>query len=136
MADSQGRRAWLVRWEWAGNHASVEQPVAAILSPRLGGERVRLAVEMLYASLSYTPYEMLAVARQYGSFNPYPAKFATTSVQVGGRTAHVRWAGEIICGHNPWLAARKAYIWPLRDGSGGVDWVDDERPTMVSPRGC
>jgi hypothetical protein len=63
MAVRQGRKAWLVRWEWAGNHAAVEQPVAAILSPRLGGEQVLRAVEMLYAVLSYTPDEMLGAAQ-------------------------------------------------------------------------
>ncbi|HYM46072.1 MAG TPA: hypothetical protein VES65_07935 [Solirubrobacteraceae bacterium] len=131
MAESQARKAWLVRWEWAGDRAAVEEPVAAILSPRLGGEQVRRAVEMLYASASYSPDEMLRAAQQHGSFNPYPAEFATVSVKVNGQTARVRWEGEITCGHNPWLTARKARVWPLRDYSGGVGWVDDERPAVA-----
>jgi hypothetical protein len=131
MTARQGRRAWLVRWEWAGEHAAVEQPVAAILSPRLGGEGVRRAVEMLYAVLTYRPDEMLAAARQHGGFNPYPAQFATVSVYLGELTANVPWEGEVICGANPWLAARKARIWPLRDDSGSVGWEDDERPTVI-----
>jgi hypothetical protein len=130
----RGRKAWLVRWEWAGNHAAVEQPVAAILSPRLGPERVRQAVELLYASLSYTPDEMLEAARD-GGFNPYRATFNTVNVRMDGRDLQVPWQGEIACGHNPWLAARKARVWPLGDGSGGVGWVDDERPTKI-PRGA
>jgi hypothetical protein len=130
MAKPRSHKAWLVRWEWAGNHAAIKQPIAAILSPRLGGEQIRRAVEMLYASASYTPDEMLRAAQQHGSFNSYPAEFATVSVRVNGQTARVRWQGEITCGHNPWLAARKARIWPLRDGSGGVGWADDERPTI------
>ncbi len=131
MTVRQGRKAWLVRWEWTGDHAAREQPVVAILSPRLGGERVRRAVEMLYAVLTYRPDEMLGAAQQYSSFNPYPAEFATVSVNVDGGTAQVPWEGEIVCGHNPWLAARKARIWPLQDGSGGVGRVDDERPTVA-----
>jgi hypothetical protein len=82
MTARQGRKAWLVRWEWAGNHAAVEQPVAAILSPRLGGEGVRRAVEMIYAVLTYRPDEMLAAAQQYGGFNPYEAEFGTVSVDL------------------------------------------------------
>lgn len=39
-----------------------------------------------------------------------------------------------MCGHNPWLAARKARIWPLHDGSGGVGWEDDERVTTIPVR--
>ncbi len=131
---AHGRKAWLVRWEWAGNHAAVEQPVAAILSPRLGGEGVRRAVELLYAVLSYSPDEMLAAAQQHGGSNPYPAKYGTVSVNLGDHTANVPWEGEVICGHNPWLAARKARIWPLRDGSGGVGWEDDERLTTIPLR--
>lgn len=134
MAQPKGRKAWLVRWEWAGGHAAVEQPVAAILSPRLRGEQVRRAVEMLYASAWYTPAEMLRAAQQHDSFNPYPAKFATVSVEVSGQTARVRWEGEVLCGHNPWLAARKALIRPLQDGSVGVGWVDDERPARLLNR--
>ena len=73
MTAGQGRKAWLVRWEWAGAHAAVEQPVAAILSPRLGGEGIKRAVETLYAVLTYRPDEMLGAAQQHDSFNPYPA---------------------------------------------------------------
>jgi len=108
----------------------VEQPVAAILSPRLGPERVRQAVEVLYASLSYTPDEMLEAARD-GGFNPFRATFNTVTVRMDGRALQVPWQGEVVCGHNPWLAARKARVWPLRDGSGGVGWEDDPRPTAL-----
>lgn len=44
-----------------------------------------------------------------GSVDP-PAEFATVSVKVTGKAARVRSEGEIICGHNPWPAARKARI--------------------------
>jgi len=74
---------------------------------------------------------MLSVARQ-GGFNPYPAKFGTVSVKTGQGSALVHWQGEIICGHNPWLSARKARVWSLEDDSEGVGWEDDERPRGLS----
>ncbi len=124
-------KAWVVRWESADAHAAVEQPVAAIVSPRLRGRQVRVTVELLHAVLSYTPDEMLAAARQHNAHNPYPAKFGTVSVNVRGERLQVPWEGEVICGHNPWLAARKARVWPLGDGSGNVRWEDDPRPTSI-----
>jgi hypothetical protein len=129
----KGRKAWLVRWEWAGKHAAVEQPVVAILSPRLSGQRVRQTVEMLYASLSCTPDEMLEAAFN-GDSKPHRAQFNTISVHLDGREVQVPWSGEVVCGHNPFLVARKARVWPLRDGSGGVRWEDDPRPTVVGTR--
>ncbi len=118
----------MIRWEWAGDHAAFEQPVAAMLSPRLGDAQVRRIVELLYASLLYQPEEMLRAAQQHGSFNPYTAKLGSVSMKVGGEIKHVPWGGEVVCGHNPWLTARKARVWALGDGSGNVGWEDDERP--------
>lgn len=128
----KGRKVWLVRWEWAGKHAAVEQPVVAILSPRLSGQRVRQTVGLLYASLSCTPDEMLEIARD-GDSNPHRAQFNTISARLDGREAQVPWSGEVVCGHNPFLVARKARVWPLRDGSGGVGWIDDDRPEIIPP---
>jgi hypothetical protein len=45
---SRKSRAWLVTWEWAGDHAKRTDKVVAIFGPRLGGERVRELVEFLY----------------------------------------------------------------------------------------
>jgi len=73
MAEPQSRKAWLVRWEWAGNsRGRWAAPSPPSSPPRLGGEQVRRAVEMLYASASYTPDEMLRAAQQHGSFQPVP----------------------------------------------------------------
>ena len=43
-------RAWVIRWEWSGRHAAVEQPVAAVLRPQLGGRNLLRIVEALYAA--------------------------------------------------------------------------------------
>jgi hypothetical protein len=76
---------------------------------------------------------MLAAARQHDAHNSYPAEVGTVSVKVSGERLQVPWVGEVICGDNPWLAARMARVWPLGDGSGNVRWEDDPRPTSVPP---
>ena len=70
----RGVRAWVVRWEWAGPHAAVDQPVAAVLSPRIGGANLLRLVETLHAAREYAPDEMLNAMRRNGR-NPYPAKW-------------------------------------------------------------
>jgi hypothetical protein len=66
-----------------------------ILDPRMSPERVREIVELFYhseASLSEKVAWRLRKREQ-----SYPAEFVT----IEG----VRWAGQITCGHNPWLVA-------------------------------
>jgi len=51
---SRGIKAWLVTWEWSGEHAKRDDKVAAIFNPRLGIERIREYVEFIYATENYT----------------------------------------------------------------------------------
>jgi hypothetical protein len=129
MASRDVIRAWVVRWEWAGAHAAVAQPVAAVLRPQLSAEHVRRIVEALYAARQYSPDEMVEAIRRRGH-QPYPARFSTVRVDPDGRgrSYTVRWEGEVFCGANPFLLARKARVWPAADGSGAVHWEDDPRP--------
>lgn len=75
---------------------------------------------------------MLDAIRRNGQ-NPYRAEWSTIEVKAssGGKT-HVPWLGEVVCGHNPFLVARLARVWSADDGSGGIEWEDDQRPE-VSP---
>ena len=43
------QKAWLLTWEWAGQHAAVEDRIAGILRPRLSQEKVGEIVETIYA---------------------------------------------------------------------------------------
>ena len=115
-----GASAWLVTWEHCGDHARPKERVAAVLSPKLGAERVRELVEFLYLNATSSVEERIGFARDKGS-NPYHAQF--------GAVHGVPWTGQIQCGHNPWLFARlvdhlRAYR--NEDGSEAVEW--DERP--------
>ena len=91
-------RAWLITWEWVGDHARVDDPIAAILNPRMSSERDRQIVEFIYVNSTYSLSERLQYANNR-KFNPYPARF--------GLLEGLTWDGYIECGHNPWLFARK-----------------------------
>jgi hypothetical protein len=96
MKKRKAFKAWLVTWEWFGNHAKPKDKIVEILDPRITPERVRQIVELLYhrdASLREKIAWRLSKRTQI-----YPAEFQTME--------GVRWTGEIICGHNPWLRAR------------------------------
>ena len=118
-------KAWLVTWEWCGDHAKRDDKVAAIFNPRFSAERVRELVEFIHLSAMYTLGEQAACA-QNKKRNPYPADFGAT--QYG-----VTWTGEIFCGHNPYLYARLVDDLAVEDegeGKGKVLW--NERPKPAS----
>jgi len=92
-------KAWLITWEWSGNHAKRDDKIVAVLNSRLSMSRVAELVEFLYLAEYYTLSEKMAVAHRRRE-NPYPAQYE--------RQAN---SGPlIICGHNPHLVAH---------------WVDD-----------
>jgi len=117
MKTHKGLSAWLVTWEWCGDHAKPEGKIAEILSPRLSPERVREIVELLYnqtASLSEKVAWRLLKRPQ-----AYPAEF----LMIEG----VPWQGQVHCGHNPWLLARRVdnlVISSGEDGKGAASWTD------------
>jgi hypothetical protein len=90
-------KAWLVTWEWVGDHAKRADVIAALLNPRLSAKRVGDIVELLYANEYYSLGERMAYIPKKKK-NPYPAVF--------GRVDGVQWRGQITCGHNPFLFAR------------------------------
>jgi hypothetical protein len=47
MSSRHSCRAWVIRWEWEGDRAAVEQRVAAVLPSRTSPERVRQIMEVL-----------------------------------------------------------------------------------------
>jgi hypothetical protein len=114
MAVRRGTKAWVVRWAWSGPHAAIDRQIAAILRPQLGETSLLRIVDALYAARQYEPDEMLAFIRPNWQ-PPYRAHLGTI-----GR---VPWAGEIICGHNPYLVARLARVWATQDGR--IEWEDD-----------
>jgi hypothetical protein len=128
----KGRKAWLVTWDWAGDHAAVPErdAVAAILRPQTSPDTVKRIVELLYAAREYHPADKLGALTR----NPYPAQFNTVEIEQPLRDGEVfkqtvPFAGQIVCGHNPFLYARLVDNLRLRDSTNpnaGLIW--DERP--------
>lgn len=118
-----GISAWLVTWEWAGDHAKSERKIAAVLNPHWFPDRVREYVEFIYVNSSYAISERIAYAKNR-SFNPYPAQFMRLA---GG----IPYEGEIICGDNPWLFARRVDHLAATgepDCEEAVVWTERPRP--------
>jgi hypothetical protein len=116
--------AWLVTWEWAGDHAKPAEKVVAVLNPRLGGKRVRELVELLYIQSGATLAEKLTWAL-HPSRNPYPAQC--------GILDGAPWEGEVTCSHNPWLFARlvdSIVVEPGADGKERATWKERPKPDL------
>jgi len=112
--------AWLITWEWAGDHARREDRIAGILSSRLTAEQIKEIVETIYANEFYTYRERIAFAKDRKA-NPYPATFD----DIDG----IPWQGRIRCGHNPWLEARLVDNLLVLQGANGDEELSwDERP--------
>jgi hypothetical protein len=83
MATPKWTRAWVIRWEWMGDHAAVDQSVAAILRRQTGAEQVRRIVEMLHAARQYAPDEMLFAIRRNGHNRTWRSSGQRSSTPVG-----------------------------------------------------
>jgi hypothetical protein len=119
----RGRAAWLVTRHWIADHPRWE--VAAIFGPRLGGVRVREFVELIWVTSAYfTLHEQVSMMWPQHGRTPYAAKFGQT--KEGDP-----WEGEILCGDDPYLRARR-----VDDLTVERDEKDVERPVWKErPRG-
>ncbi|MBU2701157.1 hypothetical protein Ga0466249_002271 [Sporomusaceae bacterium BoRhaA] len=86
--------AWLIKWKWIGDHAKVENDIAAIVNYRTSPDNVKSLVEQLYVNslclrdrLRYVKSKSSLVYKANSDIN-----------------------GTIICGDNPFLEARKVDI--------------------------
>ena len=111
----RGQTAWLLTWEWMGDHAAVEDRIAAILRPRLSQNIVGVIVENLYAIHQYSPRE-IALWSKRPKENPYKAQW---------------YNGHCHCGHNPCLNA--AYVYDLtitEDPETGLETIKWGHPPL------
>lgn len=118
----QSKSAWVVTWDWAGDHAKVDDWLVAILSSRLSAETVKDFVERFYVSCTGSPAEKLAYAKDRRRF-PYRPEF--------DRINGVPYEGRIWCGDNPFLHAR--FVDNLKvdfeeDGEERLTWDERDRP--------
>jgi hypothetical protein len=128
----EGYRAWLVRWDWAGEHARVDREVIAVLPPQTSAAEVAKFIERYYSASAYQPDEMLQFMRVPDA-NPYRARFGTvTAILEDGTATQVRWDGDVFCGHNPFIVASRVHdlkASPVADGSR-LTWEEAPRPVV------
>jgi hypothetical protein len=105
--DAEAKSAWLVTWE--GTSGVPDDSIAAILNYRLSASSVKDFVELLHASLTYSPQEKLRLAKDPKT-NPYPATMTLFQ--------------HIHCGHNPHLHAR--LVSDLKVTDGELKWTEPQ----------
>ena len=91
-------KAWLVTWDWFGDHAAVEDPLVAIFTSKRSDEWVVGWVESFYLAHTCTAEEMMYYANRK-KLIPYPA---INPMTING----IPHGSRIQCGRNPWLYAR------------------------------
>jgi hypothetical protein len=121
------KTAWLITWEWIGDHAAVEDKVVAVVNYRRPASYIKDLMEQLYIEKTSSASEKVAYAKDMKS-NPYPASFGS----VGG----VQWRGRLLCGHNPHLFARLVsnVRVEMQDGEEILLWEERPVPAPVMSR--
>lgn len=119
-----GHKGWVIRWEWMGDHAAVEQPFISVLSPRLGHQEVARFIQRYYAAKTFTPSEQVEYMLRKTRPFPFPVNFARTTIQYpDGRTLSGPWTGAMACGDNPYIVARLATNVHVEYPDGGTRGV-------------
>ena len=109
VVQKDGYKAWIIRWEWDGDHAAVEDPFIAALPPQFGSQKIRCFVELYYAARFLTPPEQLHYIVRKRAPNPFPARFGVATWQdEAGNVRNLRWDDQVICGDNPFIVAQRA----------------------------
>jgi len=87
-------KAWIIKWNGIGDHVQVDQEIVAVLSARTSPKKICEYLELLYKTQECSLSDQIEQARYNNPRqNPYPANFTNN------------WAGNIVCGHNPYLEA-------------------------------
>jgi len=79
----RNQKAWLLTWEWIGDHAAVEDRIAGILRPRLSRDVVTEIVETIYAVHEGYVSELAYWSRRPQEM-PYKAHWSQNHCCCGG----------------------------------------------------
>lgn len=123
-------KAWLITWEWIGDHAKRDNKIVAVVDPRWRPSRVQEFVELLYINLTYGIGERVYYALHRRK-NPYQANYIDSPS---------RWPPAFHCGHNPFLMAQLVEDLQAEtheDGTETAAWKDvrsGRRKTLTTKR--
>lgn len=114
------KRAWLLTWEWLGDHAQVKDKFVAIISSRYGNETVKSFIEQYYTSNYLAWYEQISYAKSK-KHCPYKVQSGTVNVSAtlqkeASLPPYVLFSDSMMIGGNPWLWGRIVY-----DVESGID---------------
>lgn len=104
------KRAWVVTWEWCGDHAKKNKEIISFFDYRVNERFIKRFVERIYADSEYTLNERLRFLK-YPSQNPYKAEYGSI--------------GLVTCGHNPWINAK--IVLNLRIENNNLVWDEINR---------
>lgn len=115
--------AWLITWQWFGNHAKVDDPLVTVFSARKPAKSIAEFVETLYLMTSCTA-EGLAYFLNRANKIPYKA--------VEGEIINgIPHGDRIRCGHNPWIYARKVSKLTIEINKGkGTEIISWQEPPV------
>ena len=111
------QKAWLLTWEWIGEHAAVEDRVAGILRPRISRKKITEIVEYIYAFHVYSLSELAHYAKRPND-NPYKAQWEN---------------GCCYCGHHPSLHANYVHdLVVVEDPDSGLETIEWVLPALYT----
>lgn len=117
MSKTTKKSAWVVQWNGTDKKYLNKKHIITIFDSRIASKKVKEFIENYYIACTYTNYEK-AYYSSNKKKNPYPAEYGS----ING----VRYAGSIICGHNPFINAeyvKNLCIITSKDGSEKITWV-------------
>jgi len=129
------KSAWLITWEWTGDHAKVEDKVIAILDSRFSYKNIQLFAEWTYTGSKFAFYEQIAIAKNR-KYNPYKVEYGRIEIFEGeekGLPSSIEGLGKFILGGNPYIYARIIYgvlAFVDDDGKEHLRWKEEINPII------
>lgn len=105
------KSAWLITWEWIGDHAKVENKVVCILDFRYSYMKISRFLEWIYIGSRFALYEQIAFVKNRDC-NPYHVEYGlieTRASKESGLPSSTTFTGKMVYGNNPFLYARIVY---------------------------
>lgn len=131
-------KAWLVTWDWCGEHAKPEETLIALFSARKSESTIADFVEQHYLFATATAHEIAYYANRVQK-RPYKA-------MSGANINSVPHGDRVYCGHNPFIYARIVLDLTVQaDSEEGMEivrwkeppvfkWANDSKERIVVDR--
>lgn len=128
------KSAWLITWDWNGDHAKVEDKLVAILDYRRSARYIERLLEQMYVSSQLAYHEQLRYAKNRES-SPYQVGHRVVEIlkkraERYGETTLAKASDIMMCGENPFLYARI-----VNDLEGYIDENNNEHLKWVEQQG-